>query len=65
MIHIVRFILIVLAYICLPLYGLWVAGGAIADRMEKRRCMTHSWSCSEHSVLSPFAAGFSHGIWAT
>jgi cytochrome c oxidase assembly protein Cox11 len=37
MVAIARFVLIVLAYACLPLYGLWCAGGAIADRVERRR----------------------------
>lgn len=36
-VRIVRFGLIVLAYLCLPLYGLWVYGGRIADKLERRR----------------------------
>lgn len=38
-VRVVTFILIVGAYLCLPLYGLWVAAGAIADRLEKRRLL--------------------------
>jgi hypothetical protein len=35
MVAAVRFILIVLAYACLPIYGLWILGGAIADRRDR------------------------------
>jgi hypothetical protein len=33
--HVFCFVLIVLAYACLPLFGLWCAGGAISDRRDR------------------------------
>jgi hypothetical protein len=36
-VRIVRYILIVLACLCAPFYGLWLASGMIADRIEKRK----------------------------
>ncbi len=37
MITVVRFIMIVIAYLLLPFYGLWLLGGAWADRCDQRR----------------------------
>jgi hypothetical protein len=36
MVATVRFVLIVLAYARLPLYGLWILGGVIADRRRQK-----------------------------
>jgi hypothetical protein len=37
MIAIARFLLIALAVILFPVYGLWIFGGRIADRAGQRR----------------------------
>ena len=37
MIPLVRFLLIVAAYLSLPFYGLWVGGGWLMDRWEQRK----------------------------
>ena len=37
MITVARFIMIVIAYLLLPIYGLWLLGGAWADRCDQRR----------------------------
>jgi hypothetical protein len=33
-----RRLMILTAFALLPLYGLWVAGGAICDSRERKRC---------------------------
>jgi hypothetical protein len=37
MVDLVRRLMILTAFALLPLYGLWVAGGAICDAMERKR----------------------------
>jgi hypothetical protein len=37
LVSLARISLIILGFLCLPFYGLWIAGGAIADRRERRR----------------------------
>ncbi len=40
MIQIARAILILVAYLLLPFYGLWLLVGAAADRVERKRKQT-------------------------
>lgn len=37
MVKLARIVLIVMAYLLLPIYALWIFGGWCADRIEKRR----------------------------
>ena len=37
MITVVRFIMIVIVYLLLPIYLLWIFGGWLADRCDQRR----------------------------
>ncbi len=36
-VRVIRYILIVLACLCAPLYGLWLCSGMIADKVSARR----------------------------